>query len=116
MNFRPRTLGVESQFCEAITMETISRVVPKAMIEAMLDETGAREHRTRKLTAALTILVMIGMCLYSQLSVGAVMQKLAKGLRLLWSDWEYPVATASAFSQRRYQLGVRVMALLLCQG
>ena len=115
MNFRPRTLGVESQFCEAITIETINRWVPKAAIEAVIDETGVREQRARKLTATLTIWVMIGMCLYSQLSVGAVIQKLAKGLRLLWSDWEYPVATASAFSQRRYQLGVRVMQLLFCQ-
>lgn len=118
MNFRPRSLGVESQFCEGLTMETINRVVLKAMIEEVIDATGVREERTRKLTARLTILVLIGMGLYSQLSVEAVIQKLAKGLRLLWPDWEYPVAKASAFSQRRYQLGVRVMRLLfgrVCQ-
>lgn len=118
MNFRPKILGVEQRFCDAITMETISRVVPQTMIDAVIDEAGVREQRTRKLTAALTILVLIGMGLYSQLSIDAVIQKLLRGVRLLWADWEYPVAKASALSQRRYQLGVRVMRLLfwrVCQ-
>jgi hypothetical protein len=118
MNFTTRSLGVEQRFCEAITMETISRVVPPATITAVVDEAGVRERRVRKLTAAVTILGLIGMAVYSHLSMSAVMQKLTKGLRLLWPDWEYPVATASAFTQRRYQLGVRVTALLfrrVCQ-
>ncbi|MCC6190530.1 MAG: transposase domain-containing protein [Anaerolineales bacterium] len=99
-------------------METITRIVPTVTIAAVVEEAGVRERRARKLTAGLTILVMIGMALYSQLSMAAVMHKLVKGLRLLWADWEYPAATASAITQRRYQLGVRVMALLfrrVCQ-
>lgn len=118
MHFTTRTLGVEQRFCEAITLETISRVVPPATIAAVVEEAGVRERRARKLTAALTILGLIGMALYSHLSMSAVIQKLAQGLRLLWADWEYPVAKASAISQRRYQLGVRVLALLfrrVCQ-
>jgi hypothetical protein len=93
-------------------METITQVVPPATIAAVVEEAGVREQRARKLTAGLTLLVVIGMALYSQLSIAAVMQKLVKGLRLLWADWEYPVATASAITQRRYQVGARVMALL----
>jgi hypothetical protein len=65
----------------------------------VVEEAGVREQRARKLTAGLTLLVVIGMALYSQLSIAAVMQKLVKGLRLLWADWEYPVATASAITQ-----------------
>ena len=118
MNFRPRSLDVEQRFCDAVTMETIHRVVPPTLIDAVINEAGVREQRTRKLTAALTILVLIGMGLYSHLSIEAVLQKLLKGVRLLWADWEYPVANASAVSQRRYQVGVRVMRLLfrrVCQ-
>jgi hypothetical protein len=118
MNFTTRSLGVEQRFCDAVTMETITRVVPSATIEAVVDEAGVKERRVRKLTAMLTILVVIGMGLYSQLSIEAVMQKLVKGVRLLWGDWEYPTANASAITQRRYQLGARVMALLfrrVCQ-
>jgi hypothetical protein len=99
-------------------METITRVVPLATIAAVVEEAGVRERRVRKLTAGLTMLVLIGMALYSHLSMQAVMQKLVRGLRLLWADWEYPPANASALSQRRYQLGARAMALLfrrVCQ-
>lgn len=118
MNFRPRSLTMENQFCHALTFETVNRVMPPDVIDAVIRETGRKEVRARKLTARLTVWVLLGMCLYSQLSIGAVLQKLAQGLRLLWRDWAYPVASASAFSQRRYQLGVRVLALLfrrVCQ-
>jgi hypothetical protein len=116
MNFTTRTLDMEQRFCEAVTMETITRVVPAATIDAVVDAIGVRESRVRKLPARLTILVLIGLGLYNDLSIPAVMQKLVKGVRLLWADWEYPSASASAFSQRRYQLvGVRVLALLFRQ-
>lgn len=118
MNFTTRSLSMESQFCNAVTFETMSRVVTPEVLDAVVSETGRREVRARKLTARLTVWALIGMCLYSHLSMGAVLQKLVKGLRLLWPDWEYPVASASAFTQRRYQLGARVMALLfrrVCQ-
>ena len=118
MDFRTRTLGVEDRFCDAVTMETITQVVPRATIDAVVEEAGVKERRVRKLTAALTILTLIGMALYSQLSMSAVLQKLVKGVRLLWGDGEYPTAKASALTQRRYQVGVRVMALLfrrVCQ-
>lgn len=118
MNFRTRTLGAEDRFCEAVTVETIEHIVPKAVVEAVIGEAQVAEQRVRKLPASLTVLVVVGMTLYSQLSIEAVLAKLVKGLRLLWPDWEYPVATASAISQRRGQLGARVMALLfrrVCQ-
>jgi hypothetical protein len=118
MNFTTRSLGVEQRFCEAVTMDTITRVVPAATIAAAVEEIGVRERRVRKLTAQMTILVLIGMGLYKDLSMQAVLQKLVKGVRLLWPDWEYQLANASALTQRRYQVGVRVMALLfrrVCQ-
>ena len=118
MNFTTRLVGVDQRFCDAVTMETITRVVPAGTIGAVVEEIGVRERRVRKLSAQLTILVLIGMGLYSHLSIQAVMQKLVKGVRLLWADWEYQPANASALTQRRYQLGVRVLARLfrrVCQ-
>ena len=115
MNFTPRTLGPERQFCEAVTMETIERVVPPTTIAAVIEAAGVREQRVRKLPASLTILLLIGLGLYSHLSMAGVLQKLVKGWRLLWPDWECRVAQASAITQRRYQLGVRVMRLLFQQ-
>jgi hypothetical protein len=118
MNFTTRSLGVEQRFCDAVTMETITRVVPATTISAAVEEIGVRERRVRKLSARMTILVLIGMGLYNDLSIQAVMHKLVRGVRLLWPDWEYQLANASALSQRRYQVGVRVVALLfrrVCQ-
>ena len=118
MNFTTRMLGVEQRFCDAVTMDTITRFVPLTTISAVVDDIGVGEQRVRKLSAGLTILVLIGMGLYSDLSIQAVMQKMVKGVRLLWPDWEYQPAKASALTQRRYQLGVRVLARLfrrVCQ-
>jgi hypothetical protein len=101
-----------------VTMETIARVVPAATITAVVEEIRVRERRVRHLSALLTTLVLIGMGLYNYLSIQTVMQKMVKGVRLLWADWEYQPANASALMQRRYQLGVRVLALLfrrVCQ-
>src|SRR3990170_2745614 len=84
MNFTTRIVGVEQRFCDAVTMETITRVVPAATIAAVIDEIGVKERRVRKLSA----------------------------------DLEYQPANASALTQRRYQLGVRVLARLfrrVCQ-
>ncbi|MGQ0601085.1 MAG: transposase domain-containing protein [Anaerolineales bacterium] len=78
---------METQFCNALTFDTVNRVVPPEVIDGVVRETGRKEVRARKLTARLTVWGLLGMCLYSQLSMGAVLQKLAKGLRLLWPDW-----------------------------
>jgi hypothetical protein len=118
MNFTTRMLGVEQRFCDAVTMDPITRFVPLATISAVVEEIGVGEQRVRKLSAGLTILVLIGMGLYSDLSIQAVMQTRTrvKGVRLLWPDWEYQPAKASALRQRRYQLGVRVLARLFRRG
>ena len=80
MNFTTRLVGVDQRFCDAVTMETITRVVPAATIAAVVEEIGVKERRVRKLSAALTILVLIGMGLYSHLSIQAVMQKMLAAL------------------------------------
>lgn len=98
---------MEQRFCEAVTIETITRVVPPATIAAVVEAVGFKEQRVRTLRvpALLTNLVLIGMGLYSHLSIAAVLQKLVKGPRLLWGDGDDQTANASAITQRRYQLG-----------
>ena len=66
MHFRTRSLTVEQRLCEAVTMETITQVVPPATIAAVVEEAGVREQRARKLAAGLALLVVIGIALYSQ--------------------------------------------------
>jgi hypothetical protein len=59
-----------------------------------------------------TVLVVVGMNIYPYLSIGHVLQKLARGLRFIWPDADYEIPKDSAFSYRRYQLGAPVMARL----
>ena len=62
-----------------------------------------------------TVLMLIVMHFYSNVSMGEAMRKASKGLRYVWPDAEYEVAGASALSYRRYQLGARPLAALFHQ-
>ena len=81
MGFRIRAFDAESNFCSELTLEAIARAVPAEDIKAVIEEQGVREQRVRKLNAFVTVLLVIAMNLYTQLSIGDVMRKIAKGLR-----------------------------------
>ena len=55
------------------------------------------------------------MNLYTRISLGHVLEKISRGLRYVWPDADYAVASASALSYRRGQLGVRPLRSLLRQ-
>ena len=86
--------------------------VPLSEIKAALAEEAVCEQRERKLNMVMTVLVTIAMNLYVRISIGEVLHKIAKGLRYIWPDPDYPVAQANAFSYRRYQPGPRPLANL----
>jgi len=68
---------------------------------------GRRRRAQRKLTAEATIWILIAMTLYGHLALGAVMRKVAQGLRFIWPDPTIAVAGAPALVYRRYHLVVR---------
>lgn len=118
MGYRIREIEAETKFCDALAVSAITRVLSKETIQEVLAAEQIAPERVRKLNFVVTILVVVGMSLYAYLSIGHVMQKLAKGLRFLWPDPEYKVPRDSALSYRRYQLGAAVMARLfqrVCQ-
>jgi hypothetical protein len=112
MGYRIREIDAESNFCQELRIEMIERVLPANDIAQVLAAEGVAAQRVRKLDLPLTILVIIGMNIYPYLSIGHVIQKLARGLRFIWPDADYKIAKDSAMSYRRYQLGVPVMARL----
>lgn len=112
MGYRLREIKAGGKFCQELSLEVMSQVVPPEEIAAVLAAEGVSVERERKLNMMVTVLVVIGLHLYSQLSISGVMAKLAKGLRYIWPDPEYAVPTASAYSYRRYQLGARPLAAL----
>jgi hypothetical protein len=112
MGYRLRQFDAESKFSSELHLEAIGRAVPRAEIKAALQATGAQEDRERKLNMVAVLLVTIAMNIYSRLSIGEVMRKLARGLRFVWPNPDYAVPKDSALAYRRYQLGARPLVNL----
>ena len=112
MGYRLRQLDAESKFSSELRLEAIGRAVPMAEIKAALQATGIQEARERKLNMVTVMLLTIAMNIYSRLSIGEVMRKMARGLRFVWPNPDYSLPKDSALSYRRYQLGARPLANL----
>ncbi|MEJ2749966.1 MAG: IS4 family transposase [Anaerolineae bacterium] len=112
MGYRIREIDAESNFCQELQIDMIERVLPATDIAEALAAEGIETQRVRKLDLLLTVLVIVSMNIYPYLSIGHVIQKLARGLRFIWPDADYDVPKGSALSYRRYQLGAPVMAHL----
>jgi hypothetical protein len=105
MGYRIREIDAERNFCQELQVEMINRVLPITEIEQILAAEGVQASRVRKLDLPVMVLVLVGMNLYPHLSIGHVMQKIARGLRFIWPDADYDVPGNSALCYRRYQLG-----------
>jgi hypothetical protein len=83
------------------------------LLEEVLNRTGRREKRSRRLPAHVMIRYLIAMGLFFTESYDEVMRRLVGNLRKLgsWSDdWQVP--TASAITQARQRLGAEAMRAL----
>lgn len=83
------------------------------LLEEVLNRTGRREKRSRRLPAHVMIRYVIAMGLFFAESYDEVMRRLVGNLRKLGSwtdDWQVP--TASAITQARQRLGPQPMAAL----
>jgi hypothetical protein len=110
--YRLRQFDAESKFASELSLEAIERAVPMTEINAVLLEMDGQEIRERKLNLVAVVLLTIAMSLYTHLSIGRVMQKIARGLRFVWPEPDWRVANDSAIVYRRYQLGARPLVAL----
>jgi hypothetical protein len=115
MRFKIREMKTESKFSTALTVDALSRVIPPDTIRQALQQATVGQTRERKLSLSLVVWLVIGLHLYTTLSMGAVLRKLARGLRLLWPDPFLVLPTDSALTYRRYQVGARPLAVLFHQ-
>lgn len=115
MKYRLREIDAENKFCQELHVAAIHRVLPVQEIKAALAAENVQASRVRKLNLWVTVLVIVCMNIYPFLSIGHVMQKMARGLRFIWPDPEYAVVKDSALSYRRYQMSPRVMVRLFRQ-
>lgn len=112
MGYRLREFGAESKFIDELTLEAIGRAVPISEVRGAIQETGTQEIRERKLHMVAIVFLVIAMGIYSHLSMGDVMRKLAQGLRFVWHDPSHRLPKDSALTYRRYQLGARPLVRL----
>jgi len=115
MGYRLREMVGARNFAAEIKLDVLSRVVPAETVQAALAAEGVITQRARKLTVEAAVYVLIAMNLFPHLSMADVVAKLAQGLRYVWPDPEVPVATASALTYRRAQVGARPVVALFHQ-
>lgn len=115
MGYKLREIAAECKFSQELKIEVLEQVLPVAQIKAVLASEGRFEQRERKLNMVVTVLMLIVMHFYSNVSQGEAMRKASRGLRYVWPDPEYVMAGASALSYRRYQLGARPLVALFQQ-
>jgi hypothetical protein len=113
--FRLRQPDPESKFTDYVKLQALARIVPQTRIHTVLKELGALAQRERKLSMEAVVWVLIAMNLFLNSSIGYVLEKLARGARLLWPDPDAPLPRPHALTYRRYQLGVPPLVALFQQ-
>jgi len=115
MGFTIRQIEAECKFSSALSVEALSRAIPPEAIAHVLQQQARLEERERKLTMAVVVWLLIALHLYTTLSIGAVLRKLARGLRFIWPDPSIRLPKDSAIAYRRNHLGARPIVALFHQ-
>lgn len=118
MGFTIRHMDALGKFSRAVTIEALDRAIPQAVMHQVLTQEKIPPHRERKLSPLLTMWVVIALHLYPTLAISAVVRKLARGVRFLWSDPTISLPSDSAIAYRRQQVGARPLVALfkhVCQ-
>jgi hypothetical protein len=97
--------------CESVTLEALGRLLPRDLVDTVLQETGRTTQRRRKLDLPLTVYLVVAMGLFTRMSIPHVLRLLLHALRL---DAATPttVASGAAVVYRRAQLGARPLVAL----
>jgi hypothetical protein len=112
MGFRIREIEAECKFSSALTIDALGQAIPADAITQVIAQEGVGEVRERRLTAALTVWLIIALHLFPTVAISGVFRKLARGLRLFWPDPEVALPSDSALAYRRQQLGARPLVAL----
>lgn len=102
-----RPLEPGTKFAEAVSFDAIERIVPEQEIEAVLNETGTKEQRTRKIPARMAILLAIAMNLFTEESIEQVFAQMVQGLRFAWLECDYQPPVKGSVCEARYRLGAK---------
>lgn len=98
-------VGGSSRLTDWISLGVLAEILPRDLIEEVLDETGRREQRSRRLPAHVMVRFCLAMCLFFDEDYEEVMRLLVGSLKDMGSwrdDWAVP--STSAITQARQRL------------
>jgi hypothetical protein len=91
---------------DRVGLGVLTRVVPRDLVDEVVEQTGRQQQRSRLLPARLVVYYVLALTLFYGDAYEEVMRKLVNGLRFLclWrSEWSVP--TTGAISKARERLG-----------
>jgi hypothetical protein len=110
----PDAVGSDrSSLTDAIGIGTLTRLVPRELVDEVVASEGRKELRRNKLPARVMVYFVMAMALFYGDSYEEVMRKLADGLDYMgtWrKDWETP--SPGGLCHARQRLGAKVMRKL----
>jgi len=115
MGFKLRVLKASTKFSHEVNIHAINKIVSPQLLDNILDQTGKRELRLRKLGAAAVMWFCIALNLYVEEPYQEVLDKLVKGLRYIWRDPNLKLPGKSALCAARQRLGTAPVVALYRQ-
>ncbi len=102
--------GASSSLTDAIGIGTLTRLVPRELVDEVVLSLGRKEQRKNKLPARVVVYFVMALALFYDDGYEEVMRKLADGLEYLGS-WrrEWKVPSPGGLCQARQRLGPGVM-------
>lgn len=88
-----------------VSLGVLTRIVPRYLVDEVINETGSREKRSRSLPARVVVYFVLALALFND-GYEEVLRKLVNGLRFarVWST-KWSVPTTGALTQARQRLG-----------
>jgi hypothetical protein len=98
----------DDRLTDRVAIGVLTRVVPRDLIDEVLNYTGKNEKRARLLPARVVVYYVLALTLFFGDAYEEVLRKLVNGLRFLraWrTEWDVP--TTGAISKARIRLGAK---------
>ena len=114
---KPGLVEGSSRLTDHVSLGVLAEILPRELIEEVLEETDRRERRSRRLPGHVMVRFCLAMCLFYDDDYEEVMRKLAGSLREMgsWRD-EWVVPSTSAITQARQRLGEAPLRVLFDRG
>jgi hypothetical protein len=111
-----REARVAERLPDRVSVGVLAAVFPAALVDEVIEASGAREARYRSLPARLMVYYALALALFSQQGYEEVMRLLTQGLSWL-SGWtaQWDVPSVPAISKARARLGEAPLALLFAR-